>query len=79
MKSVWVVLAVRQTLSPSLTTQHHVNSQANCTVFSSKGEADNHAAKITSSSKAWTVMVRELPVHAKAEAATLPKVNLPEN
>lgn len=73
------MLAVRQTLSPSLTTQQHVNSQANCTVFSSKEEAEKHAAKIASSSRAWSVMVRELPVHAKAEAASLPKVNLPEN
>lgn len=79
MKSVWVVLAIRQTLSPSLATMQHVNSLANCTVFSSKEEAEKHAAKIASSSKAWNVMVRELPVHAKADTAAMPKVNLPEN
>ena len=79
MKSVWVVLALRQMLSSSLTTMQHVNSLANCSVFSSKEEAEKHAAKISSSSRAWTVMVRELPIHAKADTAALPKVNIPEN
>ena len=78
MKSVWVVLALRQMLSLSLTTTQHVNSLANCSIFSTKEEAEKHAEKISAQSRAWTVMVRELPIHLKSDAATLPKAN-PEN
>ena len=81
---VWTVLCVRQLLSVDPRAMTGVNpgvtSSANVSVFTTQEEAIKHADRVRQSSRAWNVMVKELPIHEKAEGVPMPAASkIPEN